>query len=412
MKYLGPTQYPRLNEAVAIRVSIRGTVSVFQSGFVSSSRPFLEHGHAAAKPVNLTGRVGAFLADFLSAGLRAGRVRRSGADPAAGLDVDPLVADRSALGQGSGRRNVPGRHLRRFRIRSNWQPIAGSIPAGGLLGSVLADYLVSSMNLTGAALFTAGCWIVSIYLVSTFEMSRLAGWFRVPLELAELHRRSFRAWRECACGARRKREPRGACAQEGLREAKPKAVEAELPRTRRAMEQTRSASHRRSAGTRAWEEAPSPSPFAARRYSDPHAGADAGIAADDRDSARRAHARVARNRTSRPENSAPSSRCRPPTFLQEPAARSAFDSQELKEIAARIKSKFEEFNVLGSVTQINPGPVVTTFEFKPEAGVKYSRITTLTRGSVPRPASRIDSDRAHSRQTDRRHRSAELASAK
>ena len=34
--------------------------------------------------------------------------------------------------------------------------------------------------------------------------------------------------------------------------------------------------------------------------------------------------------------------------------------------------------MLGSVTQINPGPVVTTFEFKPEAGVKYSRITTLT----------------------------------
>src|SRR5581483_7743939 len=32
----------------------------------------------------------------------------------------------------------------------------------------------------------------------------------------------------------------------------------------------------------------------------------------------------------------------------------------------------------GSVVQINPGPVVTTFEFKPEAGVKYSRITTLT----------------------------------
>ena len=28
--------------------------------------------------------------------------------------------------------------------------------------------------------------------------------------------------------------------------------------------------------------------------------------------------------------------------------------------------------------QINPGPVVTTFEFKPEAGIKYSRITTLT----------------------------------
>src|SRR5208282_4806539 len=54
------------------------------------------------------------------------------------------------------------------------------------------------------------------------------------------------------------------------------------------------------------------------------------------------------------------------------------DTQELKEIAGRIKSKFEEFDVLGSVTQINPGPVVTTFEFKPEAGVKYSRITALS----------------------------------
>ena len=28
----------------------------------------------------------------------------------------------------------------------------------------------------------------------------------------------------------------------------------------------------------------------------------------------------------------------------------------------------------GRITQINPGPVVTTFEFKPEAGIKYSRI--------------------------------------
>jgi S-DNA-T family DNA segregation ATPase FtsK/SpoIIIE len=65
-------------------------------------------------------------------------------------------------------------------------------------------------------------------------------------------------------------------------------------------------------------------------------------------------------------------------LLQEAQARPPYDAQELKDIAARIKSKFEEFNVLGSVVQINPGPVVTTFEYKPEAGIKYSRITTLT----------------------------------
>src|SRR5260370_38814836 len=37
-----------------------------------------------------------------------------------------------------------------------------------------------------------------------------------------------------------------------------------------------------------------------------------------------------------------------------------------------------EFDIQGRVTQINPGPVVTTFEFKPDAGIKYSRITGLT----------------------------------
>jgi S-DNA-T family DNA segregation ATPase FtsK/SpoIIIE len=69
----------------------------------------------------------------------------------------------------------------------------------------------------------------------------------------------------------------------------------------------------------------------------------------------------------------------PPTeLLNQAPGRSAYDEQELKEIASRIKSKFEEFNVLGNVVQINPGPVVTTFEFKPEAGIKYSRITNLT----------------------------------
>ena len=59
-------------------------------------------------------------------------------------------------------------------------------------------------------------------------------------------------------------------------------------------------------------------------------------------------------------------------LLNAPPERQGYDSQELKDIAARIKAKFEEFNVLGNVVQINPGPVVTTFEFKPEAGMKIA----------------------------------------
>ena len=65
------------------------------------------------------------------------------------------------------------------------------------------------------------------------------------------------------------------------------------------------------------------------------------------------------------------------TLLHRPEARMAYDESELKELALTLTQKCEEFGVLGSVVQINPGPVVTTFEFKPEAGIKYSRIVGL-----------------------------------
>ena len=47
------------------------------------------------------------------------------------------------------------------------------------------------------------------------------------------------------------------------------------------------------------------------------------------------------------------------------------------EAARQLEEKCREFAVEGQVAQIHPGPVVTTFEFKPDAGVKYSKITSL-----------------------------------
>ncbi|MEO6981491.1 MAG: DNA translocase FtsK, partial [Edaphobacter sp.] len=51
--------------------------------------------------------------------------------------------------------------------------------------------------------------------------------------------------------------------------------------------------------------------------------------------------------------------------------------EELREEARVLVEKCGEFDVNGQVTQINPGPVVTTFEFRPDAGVKVARITGL-----------------------------------
>jgi len=65
-------------------------------------------------------------------------------------------------------------------------------------------------------------------------------------------------------------------------------------------------------------------------------------------------------------------------LLREGEGSHKLDENELKFRARAIEEKCHEFDVEGRVTQINPGPVVTTFEFKPEAGIKYSRIIGLT----------------------------------
>ena len=66
------------------------------------------------------------------------------------------------------------------------------------------------------------------------------------------------------------------------------------------------------------------------------------------------------------------------SLLQRPDEQQAVDAEELKLLAQVLTEKYAEFDVHGQITQINPGPVVTTFEFKPDAGIKYSRITNLT----------------------------------
>ena len=66
------------------------------------------------------------------------------------------------------------------------------------------------------------------------------------------------------------------------------------------------------------------------------------------------------------------------SLLREGERSHKLDEDELKIRARAIEDKCMEFDIQGRVTQINPGPVVTTFEFKPEAGIKYSRIIGLT----------------------------------
>jgi S-DNA-T family DNA segregation ATPase FtsK/SpoIIIE len=67
----------------------------------------------------------------------------------------------------------------------------------------------------------------------------------------------------------------------------------------------------------------------------------------------------------------------PSSLLDPPKAERKVDERELMDAARLLEEKCREFSVEGAVVQIHPGPVVTTFEFKPDAGVKYSKVTGL-----------------------------------
>jgi S-DNA-T family DNA segregation ATPase FtsK/SpoIIIE len=67
----------------------------------------------------------------------------------------------------------------------------------------------------------------------------------------------------------------------------------------------------------------------------------------------------------------------PSTLLHRSDDPSPVREDELRATAQVLVEKCAEFDVLGQVVQINPGPVVTTFEFRPDAGIKCSRVTAL-----------------------------------
>ncbi len=105
---------------------------------------------------------------------------------------------------------------------------------------------------------------------------------------------------------------------------------------------------------------------------EPTAEAEA-LAAMQADKAERAAAK----RVERVAASFSTYRLPPHDFLNAAPPRHEQADEELRNLATRVAEKCREFNVTGKIEYICPGPVVTTYEFKPDPGVKYSRVTGL-----------------------------------
>ncbi|MDQ1470263.1 MAG: segregation ATPase FtsK/SpoIIIE, family [Bryobacterales bacterium] len=403
MRLFTPTQSRRLNEVMGFLFLASGILVLLSFASFHPTDPSLNTVTDRVHSENLIGPIGAYLADiFLQSfglaaflfpvlifGLGWKWIRSEEVSaPLIRLFGSALLL-LSACGAAA--------------LLPEWRLFEHTILPGGAAGFLVAGFLRQGLNVAGAGVVLATSLIVSTYLVSTFTLAALDGFvarfFGPVLQFFAGVRDRWNRWKEHRREvALEKREARASAQAEPKRrvaasepdpvaesggEFSPPIVPEPMPTQRtRGRRQPEIVSE-----TMPWDE-----PLAAAE-----AESEAEAPEAEGTEVRTGEIPICRLDELPPPPSnvldfpfsktvkrdihpkLPTIYRLPSTeLLNEIPVRSAFDEQELKTTAAVIKSKLEEFNVFGSIVQINPGPVVTTFEFKPEAGIKYTKVTTLT----------------------------------
>jgi S-DNA-T family DNA segregation ATPase FtsK/SpoIIIE len=243
-----------------------------------------------------------------------------------------------------------------------------AIPIEGLLGRVVGDALIHYFNVAGAYIVAATMLAVALYFCTAFSFSQARVWGATRFAFAIALRDRWKDWREARVRRKLQRE------LEKRRAAKP-AIQAQMVQARAVAAAPAEAPRpepRRTGIERFAEEQEEQlrPPQAVDGNTRTPSGEAAVEVAERADSGSKAKTTMARM--------AGIYKLPPSSLLHRADEQQAIDADELKLLAQVLTDKYAEFDVHGQVTQINPGPVVTTFEFKPEAGIKYSRITGLT----------------------------------
>jgi len=229
--------------------------------------------------------------------------------------------------------------------------VRGAIPPGGLLGHLVSEALIAAFNTIGANVVAVAIFFVALFLTTKFSFIETHQALRGPLSKLNFvgpMKERYYTWRE----------------------------DREQERMRKRLEQIKVQGR---------------PPIPAQGMAE--VDASAAIEPREREAIRppeseRPHAIVFNNleeKKATPKNlstpriakGATAFRLPSPDLLRPAPHSERIDEDELKECARAIEQKCQEFDIGGRITQINPGPVVTTYELKPEAGIKYSRITGL-----------------------------------
>jgi DNA segregation ATPase FtsK/SpoIIIE, S-DNA-T family len=300
---------------------------------------------------------------------------------------------------------IPG-HLR-------WQH---ALPVEGLTGRLVVDTLIHYLNLPGAAIVIVSMVVIALYLSTTFSFSTAQQWMAVRFAFAYAWRDRLRNWRSTWA---RNRAEKDAARRDAMKDrarvkmqkAAEKAAGRQAQRAEAEEEQPvptgrRAAFTDVSAGQAVAAPASGPDPHTPSLWSQmPRTSIpDRELEAFEPESDLLHEAEdsppAVRAQTQRPVQAtqaisvkgradaeaklvtlAPRSvsgfSLPPSTLLHRSDESQVVREEDLRGQARILVEKCAEFDVRGQVVQINPGPVVTTFEFRPEAGVKYSRVTGL-----------------------------------
>src|ERR1700756_1792 len=246
------------------------------------------------------------------------------------------------------------------------------IPIEGLLGRVIGDFLIHYLNLVGAYIVCATVLAVALYLSTAFSFSAIQLWAPTRFAFVMALWNRYKDWRQ------ERAHKRQAKNLEQRRMSKP-IVKTQLiqPRPTSSAPQTVPEPRRTGIERMLAEEEPVKATAKAQTGGilPESLPSSEGEAADPEVTERGDSAQKAK--TTMPRIAAGGYKLPSSSLLQRPDEQHAVDADELKTLAQVLTEKYAEFDVHGQITQINPGPVVTTFEFKPEAGIKYSRITNL-----------------------------------
>ena len=242
------------------------------------------------------------------------------------------------------------------------------IPIEGLMGRVVGDVMIHYLNLVGAYIVCATVLAVALYLSTAFSFSAIQLWAPTRFAFVTALWNRYKDWQEERAKRRQQKE------LDQRRISKP-IVKTQLIPSRPASV-TQPAEPRRTGIERMMEEeAPKSAAATGGILSESLASVSSEKEADPEVTERADSGHKAKTTMPRIAGGykLPSS-----SLLQRPDEQQQVDADELKLLAQVLTEKYAEFEIHGQITQINPGPVVTTFEFKPEAGIKYSRITNLS----------------------------------